>query len=327
MILSVVIPTMNKAELLRRTLAALMVQDPGPDRPWELVVVNDGSTDHTADLLAETAETQPRLRVVSPPQNVGRARARNLGARAATGRWLLFIDDDIITPAGLLKAHLDLLERRPGCGVIGYAVTEAALIDAPHFHYLDSRGVARLEPGPAPARFFVTQNASVPREAFLAVGGFDEEFSTYGFEDMEVAFRMEDLAGVRFVALSEPVPCHVHHHTLPDYLAKRRECGRHSLALVARRHPGRIREMRLHHVIDGPDSPPPSPVSRMIRGFAASALGRRFPELLGHWPTSRGNRPLFGQVYFTLMNLAVLCCYRQGLSRGTPRDCPNGAKD
>ena len=138
--LSVVIPTHSKRALLQRTLAALDAQELPAGTEWEIVVVNDGSTDDTGAWL-EQAGAQPgsRLRVVTPPANVGRARARNLGAEAARGRWLVFLDDDIVAPPGLLAAHLELLGRHPTDGTIGYAVTAPELVDAPHLRYLDTR--------------------------------------------------------------------------------------------------------------------------------------------------------------------------------------------
>ena len=96
--LSVVTPTFNKRALLERTLAALRAQELPKGTGWEIVVVDDGSTDDTAAWLAAQAAVpgSPQLRVVSPGGNVGRARARNLGARAARGQWIVFIDDDIV---------------------------------------------------------------------------------------------------------------------------------------------------------------------------------------------------------------------------------------
>lgn len=320
MILSVVTPTRDKRPLLERTLAALRAQQLPPDAPWEIVVVDDGSSDGTGAWLAgQDSGEGPPLRVVTPPANVGRARARNLGAAAARGRWLLFLDDDIVAPPGLLAAHLDLLRRHPGDGVIGFAVTAPELVDAPHLRYLDTRGVAKLPPGPAPARYFVTQNASVPREAFQAVGGFDEAFRAYGFEDMEVAFRLEDLAGVRFHCLPAPVPLHVHHHTLDQLLAKRRECGHGSLQRLAARHPARLREMSLHHVLDGEGQPSPSTATRLLRGVLDAGLVRPLPAVLRRWPVGNGARPPFFPLYARLMNLAVLAAYRQGVREyGSP---------
>jgi len=318
-ILSVVIPTHGKVDLLRRTLGALRDQDAGPDRPWEIVVVDDGSPDGTgAFLAAEAARPGRPLRVVSPPANVGRARARNLGAREARGRWLLFLDDDIVAPPGLLRAHLDVLEAHPGCGTIGRVVTAAGVRDAPHFDYLDSRGVGRLSAGPAPARFFVTQNAAVPRAAFLQVGGFDEGFAAYGFEDMEVAFRLEDEAGVGFFALPEPAPEHVHHHTLAEYLAKKVECGRHSLPMLACKHPHRLREMGLHHALDAPGAGRPGVWTRVVRAAADGRPARWARHWIARWPADAARHPVLPALHHRLLNLVVLACFREGL-RAAPR--------
>lgn len=313
--LSIVMPTFNKVKLLQQALAALARQNLDPSVAWEIVVVNDGSTDTTAHWLTTANESLPvPLNVVSPNQNVGRAKARNLGAQAATGQWILFLDDDIVAPEGLLAAHLSLLESNPGFGTIGYAVTEPTVVDAPHFSYLDSRGVAKLSPGCAPGRFFVTQNAAVPRQAFMDVGGFDESFTGYGFEDMEVAFRLEDKAGLQFMALTEPVPVHVHHHSLAEYWSKKVECGRDTLPRLARLHPHRIPEMNLHYVVDWSGQKKVPCLGRFIRRFARSALGRRFPFWLDRWPCDAQHRPLAAKLYYRFMNLAVLCCFAQGLS-------------
>ncbi len=318
MILSVVVPTMNKVELLKQTLHALQTQDAGEGRTWEVVVVNDGSTDATADFLATLDGTgqNPLLRVVSPPHNIGRAKARNLGAKAAAGRWILFLDDDIVAPEGLVSAHLELLENNPGCGTIGYAITDPSVANAPHFSYLDSRGVAKLSRGPAPGRFFVTQNAAVPRDAFLSIGGFDEDFAAYGFEDMEVAFRLENDAGMYFQALIQPVPLHVHHHTLNEYLEKKVECGRHSLPHLARLHPERIAEMKLHHVVDYSGQTGVGILSRVIRLLSALPLRPVLESILGHWPADHSHQPVLSPLHHRLMDLLVLLCFRQGVREG-----------
>ncbi len=318
MILSVVIPSMNKVDLLRQTLEALARQDAGPQRSWEVVVVNDGSTDSTGSFLhtLDGTGSNPLVRVVSPAHNVGRAKARNLGARAATGKYILFMDDDIVAPAGLVAAHLDLLED--GCcnGTIGYAITDPQVKDAPHFTYLDTRGVAKISPGLAPGRFFVTQNAAVDREAFLSIGGFDENFSSYGFEDMEVAFRLEEKAGVVFHALKHPVPVHVHHHTLDEYLEKKVECGRFSLPHLARLHPHRIPQMKLHHVVDYAGQPGVGLLSRGIRFMAATPLRWLLKSILSRWPTRKEQQPVFTTLHHRLMDLMVLLCFRQGVMDG-----------
>lgn len=315
MILSVVIPTRDKHALLARTLDALGKQE-GVGEPWEVVVVNDGSSDGTARLLAELAgEPGSRLKVVDDGRATGRAGARQRGWRAAAGRWVLFLDDDILAPAGLLAAHLRILRENPRCGTIGRVVTEPVLVDAPHFHYLDSRGVAKVKRGFVPARYFVTQNAAVPREALEAVGGFDTRFLGWGLEDMELGFRLEDLAGLRFLAVTEPLPRHAHHHTLAQLLAKKRECGAGSLPLLADRHPGRVREMRLHWVIDAPAGARPPWSVRLARRAAQGWPAACLEALLARWPAARGG-PLCPGLYARGMDILMLCAYRQGLARG-----------
>ncbi len=310
MILSVVIPSRDKHALLARTLAALQDQDAGTDA-WEIVVVDDDSRDGTAALLASAAASDPRLRHVHPGRNVGRAAARNLGWRAARGRWVLFLDDDILAPPGLLRAHLDLLGRDPAFGTIGPAVTAPDIVDGAHFRYLDTRGVAKLAPGPAPGKYLVTQNAAVPRAALERIGGFDEGFSAYGFEDMDLGFRLED-AGVRFQVLPAPIPWHIHHHTLTQYLDKKRICGHGSLQQVAERHPHRLREMRLDLVVDAPGAVAGGG-RRLLRAALRGSLGGLVRQAVARWPAA-GHRPRAERLYFRAMDAAVLAEYCRGLA-------------
>jgi len=313
-ILSVVIPTRDKAALLARTLEALGTQR--LDEPWELIIVDDASGDGTPALLASAAATEGRLRVVSCARNVGRAAARNLGWRAAVGHWVLFLDDDIVAPPGLLAAHLARLRERSGCGTIGRVVTDPDIVDGPLFHYLDSRGVAKAGGGEVPARYFVTQNAAVPREALAAVGGFDERFHAWGFEDMELAFRLEDRLGMRFLAMTAPAPVHAHHHTLSEWLTKKRECGALSLPLLAELHPGRLREMRLHWVIDRSAASVRPGLVSLLRAGARGPAARLLAAFADGWPTGAGQRPIAAKLYARLLDLLVMLAYRQGLVSG-----------
>ncbi len=312
--LSVVIPTRDKRQLLARTLSALEAQEGVPE-PWEIVVVDDASSDGTPELLARLSELSgSRTRVITCAQNVGRATARNRGAQAARGTWLLFMDDDIVAPPGLLAAHARLLARGPQWGTIGRVATDPSLVDGPHFQYIDSRGVAKVRDERVPARYFVTQNAGVPRDALLAAGGFDERFRAYGMEDMEVAFRLEEKAGLRFLPLMDPVPLHVHRHTLTQYLAKKRECGRESLPLLAELHPGRLREMQLQWIVDPTGASRPSLRVRIVRRCLCSAAMRGLFAVVSAWPASRAHRARWSSLYNRCMDLLVLSAYCQGLS-------------
>jgi glycosyltransferase involved in cell wall biosynthesis len=99
---SIVIRSHNEAPRLRLVLASLETQD-GLD---EIVVVNDGSTDATIDLLAE-AERRLPLRYIHHPTAKGRAAASNAGAEAATGDLLIFLDGDTLAGPGMVRRHRD----------------------------------------------------------------------------------------------------------------------------------------------------------------------------------------------------------------------------
>jgi len=316
--LSVVMPTHDKLSQLQRSLAALAAQTL-PAAAWELLVVDDGSSDGTADWLEDTATSWAgRLRVVSPGRNLGRAAARNLGGKAAAGEWILFLDDDIVAPPTLLAAHVALLAAHPGCGAIGRVRTAAEVIDGPHFHYIDSRGAAKVDGDVVPARYLVTQNTSVPRADFVSVGGFDERFSAYGFEDMELGFRLEDERGLRFLPLREPTPEHIHHHRLEAWLAKKRECGHGPLQLLAELHPSRLPEMMLDLVMDTPGGGRAPWHVRIARSLALSPLRALLETIARTWPTDGMHVPRLFPLYAKLLDVLVLSAYCQGLSEHDP---------
>ena len=101
--LSVIIPVYNRAELVVRAIRSVLV-DPAGD--VEVIVVDDASTDSTVNRVAEISDA--RLRLVSLPTNAGCCAARNAGARAARGEWLVFLDsDDELAPHSL-----DMIRQR-----------------------------------------------------------------------------------------------------------------------------------------------------------------------------------------------------------------------
>ncbi len=309
--LTVVIPTHGKRPLLEATLAALARQELDPGL-WNVVVVDDASPDDTADYLErEAGGWGGRLLAVAPAGNLGRSAARNFGARHADGRWLLFLDDDIVAPPGLLGAHLELLRRHPDDGVIGQVRTARSLVDAPHFGYIDSRGVAKCGPGPVPPRYLVTQNTSLPRAAFEAVGGFDEDFTGYGFEDMDLGCRLAAI-GTGFRALPDPVPEHVHHHTFDEWLHKKRQCGHGPLQRVAAVHPDRLEELRLHWILDPPGVSPGA--GRRVARSVLRSFRPLLHGLLARWPARGDGTALAFPIYARFLDLLILATFCQGLS-------------
>jgi glycosyltransferase involved in cell wall biosynthesis len=196
---SIVVPTHNRCAGLYRLLCALSEQS-FPRSRFEVVVVDDGSTDATADVLRTT--TVPyALRSLSQ-SNSGPSVARNHGVQQARGRLILFLDDDVVPVPGLISAHVEAHGEANDVVVTGPMLAPPDSFPQPVWDRWDA---AKLDEQyramlagvyPCTQRQFFTANASLHREMFLKSGGFDPTFLRA--EDMELAWRLRG-GGARFV--------------------------------------------------------------------------------------------------------------------------------
>lgn len=199
--ISVVAPTHRRPDLLGRLLDSLSKQTLGADR-YEIVVIDDASKDATPDVLDAAASRMSNLRWASQEAGRGPAAARNRGVDLATGRIVLFLDDDVEAIPELLAIHLDLHRRAAdtSLGVLGRVDWAADLDITPFMRWLDRSGLqfaydTWLRPGPVDPAYgaFYTANLSVHRQLLLDAGGFDERFPYPAYEDMELAWRLSQL--------------------------------------------------------------------------------------------------------------------------------------
>lgn len=177
MTFSIIIATKNRSGFLARALDSLAAQVDAPS--FETIVVDNGSIDDTQAMLAARADRDALgLTVIAEPI-ANRGKARNRGIAVATGDLVLFIDDDVVLPPGFVAAHARAQDR-----VFPFVVS-GPIVNVPSY---DER------PEPAAANFsnafFCTCNVSVPRNSLNAVGGFDEQFDLYGWEDTELGLRL-----------------------------------------------------------------------------------------------------------------------------------------
>lgn len=208
--ISVIVPTYNNREVLRETIRALREQTLASEM-YEIVVVDDGSTDGTAEMLAEL-QRGPGAAVRAVTQaNRGRSAARNLGVRSAEGRIVVFLDSDLwATPTLLAEHHRHYPAGAAGRGVQGRTVTHPESRVTPFMKVKEMTPDLTIRRRRDLSPFHVTtRNCSMLRQDVLDAGGFDETFSGYGWEDIELAIRMHD-RGVRFEY--EPLALGYHHH-------------------------------------------------------------------------------------------------------------------
>ena len=198
--ISVIIPTFNRADLVERCLNALARQTAAP-ASYEVVVVDDGSTDRTRALLG-SYDAPFSLRTQSQP-NSGQASARNRAIEIARGRFCLFLDDDIEADPGLVDGHLRA--QRAHGGVIGIGMLRLRLSGprgglSSYFASWWQRHYEQLENGTLQPDFRAcfSGNLSAPLEVVRRVRGFDEALPRG--EDVEFAYRLQQAGlNARFI--------------------------------------------------------------------------------------------------------------------------------
>ncbi|XTZ14379.1 glycosyltransferase [Micromonospora echinospora] len=216
-LISVVIPTYNRSALLHHTLTALTGQRMPADR-FEVVVADDGSTDDTRRTVESFADRLSLRYHHQEDLGFRAAAARNAGARLARADVLVFVDTGVLPGPDFLTAHLAAHRRTgPRRAVLGYTYgyrpadpipgLEAAARSrtpeeivrrfgaSPDFQ--DDRHPTFASCGfdlsrvPLSWQLFWSLNCSVPAADFHAVGGFDEDFRSWGGEDIELGFRLD----------------------------------------------------------------------------------------------------------------------------------------
>jgi glycosyltransferase involved in cell wall biosynthesis len=228
--LSVVVATRNRASLLPRLVRALEAQEGAP--PFELVVVDDGSTDDTPAVLAQLAASSPiELHVHRLAHSRGPAAARNVGWRASRAPMIAFTDDDCIPQPRWLAEISSGLQRSDIAQGTTMANPQQAM-----------RGIFSRAPQASYERgFYETCNIGYRTATLATVDGFDEGFGprrgrpTWG-EDTDLAWRAKE-AGARTTFVGGAVVWHdMTSGRLRDELADLPRRGGN--ALLVRRHPG-----------------------------------------------------------------------------------------
>jgi len=232
---SVVVPVLNGARTLPRTLAALAALEPAPD---ELVFVDNGSTDDTRARLEAFAAGGPRAKVlVLGEARRGASVARNTGTRAATGEVIAFTDADCCPRRDWLAALVAPLADATVGAVAGrlHSTSPAGVVEAfgSLFTLQLPAAAARHSRWTPWAGGFPTANLAVRRALLERIGGFDESVAIYG-EDYDLCARLY-AAGAAIVYTPAAGVEHQHRVTLASMLRQAFGFGR-SHAWLMRRH-------------------------------------------------------------------------------------------
>ncbi|MBI4780471.1 MAG: glycosyltransferase [Oscillatoriophycideae cyanobacterium NC_groundwater_1537_Pr4_S-0.65um_50_18] len=205
MFFSIVIPTYNRQPILEKCLKALEQQEFLADPiAYEIVVVDDGSTDGTVDWLQANPEF-PHVQLFQQDHQ-GAAAARNLGVEKAKGDMIIFIDSDLVVTEVFLQSHVNALlagEKELGSDRL---FTYGSVINTCNFADPTSEPFKITDYSRA---YFATGNVAIARKWLEQAGLFDTGFQLYGWEDLELGVRLKKL-GLKLIKCPEAVGYHWH---------------------------------------------------------------------------------------------------------------------
>jgi glycosyltransferase involved in cell wall biosynthesis len=194
--LSVLIPTYNRKDVLRKALVAYCSQS-AQQEILEIFVVDDGSTDGTESAVVQFNEGSSVPVHYFRQDHRGAGAARNLAIREARGALLLFTDDDVIPSPTLVEEHLKwhLANPDPCVAVLGPVPWHPDVHPTPFMNWLVRGGPMLnlrecLKRGELGFVYFATGNLSAKAEFLRKNGVFDEDFRAYGYEDLELGYRL-----------------------------------------------------------------------------------------------------------------------------------------
>ena len=205
--ISVVIPTYNRLPILQKSLAALEKQtftDSTIDN-YEIVLVDDGSTDQTLAWLKENASQLPHVKIFEQ-NHQGAAAARNLGVEKAQGDTIIFIDSDLVVTEIFLQSHANALIRGNKELNSDRLFTYGAVINTNNFDDPTSEPYKVTD---FSAAYFATGNVAISRKWLEKAGLFDLSFQLYGWEDLELGVRLKKL-DLKLIKCPQAVGYHWH---------------------------------------------------------------------------------------------------------------------
>lgn len=178
---SIIIPTYNRKKFLYKCILALNNQT-YPAEKYEVIIIDDSSTDGTGEMV-KNLDTEPEL-IYEYQEHSGPAGARNRGIKLARGKYIIFIDDDIIVVPEFIDEHIKKLSQYPDIIVHGPVI---------YTNNLDNPAAEELKITDFSRSFFATGNVSIQKKHLQEAGMFNESFTEYGWEDLELGFRLKKM--------------------------------------------------------------------------------------------------------------------------------------
>ena len=196
--LSIIIPCFNSEETIKPLLNSIFRSD---FKDHEVIAVDDGSTDNTGGVISNFQSSVPSLQSIKQ-KNRGAGTARNLGAKKAKGKTLVFLDSDIVLYKNTLSVLAEAFEKTKEKVIVGFYDWKPANPNPGYFHWFKAMrdwaywNIERDEKHPIGG--FGGGIAAIERKLFKELGGFDESFKGAGMEDQEMGWRINQVTKIIF---------------------------------------------------------------------------------------------------------------------------------
>ncbi|MFH1825936.1 MAG: glycosyltransferase [bacterium] len=224
---SVIIGTYNQKEILEKTLKSLFKQTYPADQ-YEIIVVDSMSSDGTEKMI-EGLNHLCSLKYIRQ-ENKGKVNARNNAIKRAKGTYILLTDADIPAEPNWIEEHLKYQRKYKNVALAGQTIRQRTATTT------DTELPAKFKPlQKIPWSYFLTGSLSIQKETILAAGLFDENFKEYGWEDIELGYRLHK-AGVALRFLPSALNHHLHPVSDQDFLTINYKMGK-SASIFFRKHP------------------------------------------------------------------------------------------
>ena len=189
--ISIIIPTYNRIKSCRRVVESILASR--FDDEYEIIVVDDNSSK-----LPDFSDLK-NVQLLSKKENSGPSSSRNLGVEASSGEIIFFMDDDIAVSEDIIAQHLSVYRKKQDTTAIVSNVTyvsEDGSRGDKLNNYFNTRGMNRFKSGELlDGQYFGTGFCSIRKDFFVFIGGFEESFKVYGWEDPELGLRIEKNGG------------------------------------------------------------------------------------------------------------------------------------
>jgi len=233
----VIIPCYNVEHIVEKCVNSIIAQEYG--NTVKIYMINDGSTDNTANIL-ESFANNTNITVIHHEQNKGLSKTRNSGINAGNGEVICFLDSDMVVKQNWIESHVFILSEKGIVGVIGDSkLPKVVASNSLDKYFYDNRRGARSvgEGGKVDFTYFLLNNTSVKRSVFEIIDFFDENITSYGGEDTDLAIRLWEAYPNGLCFSSKAASEHYHERELYEFCQCMYQYGKTNFQILLNKYP------------------------------------------------------------------------------------------